>query len=70
MSIDVNAYVDENDDYHVIAIKGDNRFKNDGTMGDVYVMSMVGYQKRYENDEVWGISYSDIILDSSHYKEL
>ncbi len=59
MSIDVNAYVDENDDYHVIAIKGDGRFKNDGTMGDVYVMAMPGYQKRYETDTVWGISYSD-----------
>jgi hypothetical protein len=59
MSIDVNAYVDENDDYHVIAIKGDGRFKNDGTMGDVYVMAMPGYQKRYADENVWGISYSD-----------
>ena len=58
-SIDVNAYVDDNDDYHVTAMKGDGRFKNDGTMGDVYVMAMVGYQKRYSNDTVWGISYSD-----------
>lgn len=58
-SIDVNAYVDENDDYHVIAIDGDGRFKNDGSMGDVYVMAMPGYQKRYETDTVWGISYSD-----------
>jgi hypothetical protein len=59
MSIDVNAYVDENDDYHVIAIKGDGRFKNDGTMGDVYVMAMPGYIKRYADENVWGISYSD-----------
>ena len=59
MSVDVNAYVDENDDYHVTAIKGDGRFRNDGTNGDVYVMAMPGYQKRYENDEAWGISYSD-----------
>ena len=59
MSIDVNAYVDENDDYHVIAIDGDGRFKRDGSMGDVYVMAMPGYQKRYETDTVWGISYSD-----------
>jgi hypothetical protein len=58
-SIDVNAYVDENDDYHVTAIKGDGRFKNDGTMGDVYVMAMPGYQKRYADENVWGISYSD-----------
>ena len=58
-SIDVNAYVDKDGDYHVTAIKGDGRFKNDGTNGDVYVMSMVGYQKRYSDDEVWGISYSD-----------
>ena len=59
MSIDVNAYVDGDDNYHIKAIKGDGRFKNDGTMGDVYVMSMAGYQKRYETDTVWGISYSD-----------
>ena len=59
MSIDVNAYVDENDDYHVTAIKGDGRFKKDGTMGDVYVMAMVGYLKYFETDEVWGYSYSD-----------
>ena len=59
MSIDVNAFVDENDDYHVTAIKGDGRFKKDGTNGDVYVMAMVGYVKRYSNDNVWGISYSD-----------
>lgn len=59
MSIDVNAYVDENDDYHVTAIKGDGRFKNDGSMGDVYVMAMPGYQKRYADQNVWGISYSD-----------
>ena len=60
MSIDVNAYVDENDDYHVTAIKGDNRFKADGSNGDVYVMAMPGYIKRYANDNVWGISYSDV----------
>lgn len=59
MSIDVNAYVDANDDYHVKAIKGDGIFKNDGTMGDVYVMSMAGYQKYYANETIWGISYSD-----------
>ena len=59
MSIDVNAYVDENDDYHVVAINGDGRFKRDGTMGDVYVMAMPGYQRRYSDDTVWGISYSD-----------
>ncbi len=61
MSIDVNAYVDTNGDYHVTAIKGDGRFKNDGSMGDVYVMAMPGYQKRYEDEAVWGISYSDTI---------
>lgn len=59
MSIDVNAYVDENDDYHVTAIKGDGRFAKDGSNGDVYVMAMTGYIKRYSNDTVWGISYSD-----------
>lgn len=58
-AIDVNGYVDENDDYHVTAIKGDGRFKNDGTMGDVYVMAMTGYQKRYSTPTTWGISYSD-----------
>jgi hypothetical protein len=61
MSIDVNAYIDENDDYHIKAIKGDRLFQKDGSMGDVYVMSMVGYQKRYATDEVWGISYSDTL---------
>jgi hypothetical protein len=58
-SIDVNAYVDENDDYHVTAIKGDSNFKNDGTNGDVYVMAMAGYIKRYFDANVWRISYSD-----------
>ena len=57
--IEVNAYVDKNDDYHVIAMQGDGRFKRDGTMGDVYIMNMTGYQKRFADDEVWGISYSD-----------
>jgi hypothetical protein len=61
MSIDVNAYVDERDDYHVIAMKGDGRFKADGTNGDVYVMAMPGYIKRYSDANVWGISYSDIM---------
>ena len=60
-SLDVNAYVDTNDNYHVIAIKGDGIFKNDGTMGDVYVMSMVGYYKWYSNETVWGISYSNTL---------
>ena len=57
--IEVNAYVDENDDYHVIAIQGDGRFKRDGSMGDVYIMNMVGYTKYYSDDEKWSISYSD-----------
>ena len=60
-SIDVNAYVDANDNYHVTAMKGDNIFKADGTKGDVYVMSMVGYLKWYSSDTVWGISYSDTL---------
>ena len=57
--VEVNAYVDKNDDYHVVAMEGDGRFKRDGTMGDVYIMNMVGYQKRYSDENVWGISYSD-----------
>lgn len=57
--IEVNAYVDENDDYHVIAIQGDGRFKRDGTMGDVYIMNMVGYTKYVTDDLKWSISYSD-----------
>lgn len=60
MSIDVNAYVDEQDNYHVTAIKGDNRFKADGTNGDVYVMAMPGYIERHSDQNVWGISYSDV----------
>jgi len=61
MSIDVNAYVDENDNYHVTAIKGDGRFESDGTNGDVYVMAMPGYIKMYSDENVWGISYSDVM---------
>ena len=61
MSIDVNAYVDTNGDYHIKAIEGDGLFKRDGSMDDVYVMAMPGYQKRYEDDNVWGISYSDVM---------
>lgn len=60
MSVDVNAYVDANDDYHVTAIKGDGRFKADGTNGDVYVMAMPGYIKRYFDNQKWSISYSDV----------
>jgi len=59
-AIDVNAYVDENDDYHVTAIKGDDKFQKDGTNGDVYVMSMAGYIKRVFADDVWSLSYSDM----------
>ena len=58
-SIDVNAYVDANGDYHVTAIVGDSRFKRDGTNGDVYVMAMVGYQKMFSTATTWGVSYSD-----------
>ena len=60
MSIVVNAYVDENDNYHVTAMKGDERFRSDGSNGDVYVMAMPGYIKRYADENVWGISYSDV----------
>lgn len=59
--IDVNGYVDENDDYHVTAIEGDGRFANDGSNGDVWVMNMVGYLKYYETDTTWGVSYSDVL---------
>jgi len=59
--VDVNGYVDENDDYHVTAIKGDGRFKADGSNGDVWVMNMTGYVKRYDTDTVWGYSYSDVM---------
>lgn len=59
MPIEVNAYVDSNDDYHVTAIKGDALFKRDGTMGDVYIMNMVGYRKYETNATTWRISYSD-----------
>lgn len=58
-AIDVNAYVDADDNYHVTAMEGDSRFKRDGSNGDVYVMAMPGYIKRYADDYVWGISYSD-----------
>ena len=58
-SIEVNAYVDENDDYHVTAIKGDSNFRRDGTNGDVYIMAMSGYIKRNFTDDYWEISYSD-----------
>ena len=59
--VDVNGYVDGNDDYHITAIKGDGRFKADGTNGDVWVMNMTGYVKRYDTDTVWGYSYSDVM---------
>lgn len=62
MSFDVNGYIDENDDYHVTAIKGDGKFKADGTNGDVWVMAMVGYTKYYSTDTVWGLSYADVLF--------
>ena len=61
MSIDVNAYVDENDNYHVTSMKGDGRFESDGSNGDVYVMAMPGYIKWHSDDNVWGVSYSDVM---------
>ena len=59
--VEVNAYVDENDDYHITAIKGDARFKRDGTNGDVYIMNMLGYIKRFDTPTTWGYSYSDTL---------
>ena len=58
-SIEVNAYVDASDDYHVTAIKGDSNFRRDGTNGDVYVMAMAGYFKAIFTDTYWEISYTD-----------
>ena len=52
--VEVNAYVDANDDYHITAIKGDGRFKRDGTNGDVYIMNMLGYIKRFDTATTWG----------------
>lgn len=59
--VEVNAYVDANDDYHITAIKGDGRFKRDGTNGDVYIMNMLGYVKRFDTPTTWGYSYSDTL---------
>ncbi|NCB66834.1 MAG: hypothetical protein EOM48_11815, partial [Bacilli bacterium] len=59
--VEVNAYVDANDDYHITAIKGDGRFKRDGTNGDVYIMNMLGYIKRFDTSTTWGYSYSDTL---------
>nr|WP_321303333.1 hypothetical protein [uncultured Trichococcus sp.] len=59
--VEVNAYVDANDDYHITAIKGDARFKRDGTNGDVYIMNMLGYIKRFDTPTTWGYSYSDTL---------
>lgn len=59
--VEVNAYVDANDDYHITAIKGDARFKRDGTNGDVYIMNMLGYVKRFDTPTTWGYSYSDTL---------
>ncbi|WP_320165116.1 hypothetical protein [uncultured Trichococcus sp.] len=59
--VEVNAYVDANDDYRVTAIKGDGRFKRDGTNGDVYIMNMLGYIKRFDTPTTWGYSYSDTL---------
>jgi hypothetical protein len=59
--LDVNGYVDDNDNYHVTAIKGDGRFRSDGTNGDVWVMNMTGFMKRFETETTWGYSYSDVM---------
>ena len=59
--VEVNAFVDANDDYHITAIKGDGRFKRDGTNGDVYIMNMLGYIKRFDTPTTWGYSYSDTL---------
>lgn len=59
--LDVNGYVDDNDDYHITAIKGDGRFRSDGTNGDVWVMNMTGFMKRFETETTWGYSYSDVM---------
>lgn len=46
---DVNAYVDDDGEIHITAIKGDSNFKDTGDV-DVYVLIRTYYEKYYEQD--------------------
>ena len=61
---DVNATVDDDGVPHVTAIDGlDNRFKRDGSNGDVYVMTCPGYYKLESNSTHNEFLYSDTQYD-------
>lgn len=61
---DVNATVDDDGVPHVTAIDGlDNRFKRDGTNGDVYVMTCPGYYKLESTSTHNEFLYSDTQYD-------
>lgn len=61
---DVNATVDDDGVPHVTAIDGlDNRFKRDGTNGDVYVMTCPGYYKLESTTTHDEFLYSDTQYD-------
>lgn len=61
---DVNATVDDDGVPHVTAIDGlDNRFKRDGTNGDVYVMTCPGYYKLESTTTHNEFLYSDTQYD-------
>ncbi|KAA8826837.1 hypothetical protein EMO92_01315 [Bifidobacterium reuteri] len=61
---DVNATVDDDGAPHVTAIDGlDNRFKRDGTNGDVYVMTCPGYYKLDSTGTHNEFLYSDTQYD-------
>lgn len=55
---DVNAYVDDEGVRHVIAIKGDKDFKDEGKV-DVFVLGMSYYEKVWEDDQYWYYSRTD-----------
>lgn len=61
---DVNATVDDDGVPHVTAIEGlDNRFKRDGSNGDVYVMTCPGYYKLDSSGTHNEFLYSDTQYD-------
>lgn len=61
---DVNATVDDDGVPHVTAIDGlDNRFKRDGSNGDVYVMTCPGYYKLESTSTHNEFLYSDTQYD-------
>lgn len=57
--MEANGYVDEGGMLHVTAVRGDGRFKRDGTMGNVWILYNTLYWTGITVDSVASFSISD-----------